>query len=177
MRLLSLACVTLLACIAVSSSDADQPPTVLGDPTPANASAYAQLAVEAVREIDGAVLDYEPESLKDIDRLVLSFRSKGYTFEQSQKTLFTFGCYVGEVAVRHLGAKWVLPNEKTSAALGSNMMIQTKNGLVSNPIGKVGKLFENGEEDSVVFFYQVLKEHANKPLQASAPPNRAPPER
>jgi hypothetical protein len=124
-------------------------------PTPENARVLALRAVETVHEVDGALLDYSPESLKDIDRIVLGFRSRNLTFSDVGETLFLFDCYVGEVLVKPLGAKWVMPDEKL-AKLGFKMIgVQTPQGAFLNPIGEVIKLLENGSEDSVAYFYAV----------------------
>jgi hypothetical protein len=71
------------------------------------------------------------------------------------ETVFLFGCYVGEVLVRQQGAKWVMPDEK-AAKIGFSMMgVQMPWGGFWNPIGKAIKLLENGNEDSVAYFYVV----------------------
>lgn len=101
-------------------------------------------------------LDYSPRSLQHIDRVVLSFHERRLTMNDIGETVFVFGCYVGEVVVRNKGAKWVVPDERLQK-LGFTMMgVELKDGKFLNPIGKTIKLLENGQEDSVVYFYTAL---------------------
>lgn len=125
-------------------------------PVPSNAAALAATAVDAIRGVDGIALDYSPDSLAHIDRIVLGFRAEGLGFDQIGETLFTFGCYVGEVIVRSLGARWDLPNADEQRAGLSLMGVRLVSGAFLNPIGKAVKLLRNGHEDSVAYFFQAL---------------------
>ena len=124
-------------------------------PVPENAAALAQKAVDAVRNVDGISLDYSPESLKQVDRVILRFHEEGKSSDEVGPTVFTLGCYVGEVFVRHLGASWTMPDETARRVGFSVMGIQIKKGQFLNPIGKAFKLLKNGSEDSVYYFYRV----------------------
>lgn len=125
-------------------------------PTPENAAALAGRAVQTVRDIDGVGLDFTPESLKHIDQIVLGFHSRGLKFNDMGETVFVFGCYVGEVIVRNLDARWEMPDEQ-GRKLGFAMMgVRLRDGAFLNPIGKAFKLLKNGSEDSVLYFYQAL---------------------
>ena len=126
-------------------------------PTPENATALAARAVQAVRDLDRVELDFTPESLKHIDRIVLRFHSQGLRFNDVGETAFVFGCYVGEVIVRHLNARWEMPDEQ-GRKLGFTMMgVTLPDGSFMNPIGKTFKLLKNGSEDSVLYFYQAIE--------------------
>lgn len=119
----------------------------------------ANRAVETAKKVDGAVLDYSPNSLKDIDKIVLDIRRSGTNPEEVKGTLFILGAYVGEVIVRNnKGSEWSQPPKEVQAAGLTAMGISTKDGVFWNPIGKVHKLLINGEEDSVVHFYNVIKD-------------------
>jgi len=128
-------------------------------PTPENAAAHAQLAVDAARNVDRVELDYSPQSLADVDRILGKFHADKLRADQIGETVFSFGCYVGEVLVRHLGGSWTMPVQGFLSRLGlggSNMMVvRMPNGIVWNPIGKAFKLLENGKEDSVSYLYDV----------------------
>ncbi len=128
-------------------------------PTPENASALAEKAVEAVRQVDGAELDYSQKSLEIIDGIVLEFNSRNLTMSQIGETVFIFGCYVGEVLVRQQGATWEMPDENLSKLGFSMMGVRMPSGTFWNPIGKTIKLLENGQVDSVAYFYVVATEH------------------
>ena len=43
--------------------------------------------------------------LEDVDGQIESFREDGLTGEDAAEALFVFGCYIGEVLVRHLGGQ------------------------------------------------------------------------
>ena len=133
-------------------------------PTPENAAAHAQLAVDAARNVDHVELDYSPQSLSEVDRILGKFHAEKLRADQIGETVFSFGCYVGEVLVRHLGGTWKIPEQSFLSRLGfgsSNMMVvQMPNGIVWNPIGKAFKLLEDGKEDSVSYFYDVAASKA-----------------
>ena len=127
-------------------------------PTPKNAARHAQLAVETAHDVDGIELDYSPESLAQIDRIITSFHAEGLQPGQIGETVFSFGCYVGEIFVRHHGGVWKMPVDTTlpDELKDANMMvIEMPNGDVWNPIGKTFKLLENGKVDSVVYFHYI----------------------
>lgn len=133
-------------------------------PTPENAAALAQLAVDAAWNVDSIELDYSPRSLTEVDGIIGKFHSERLTADQIGSTIFSFGCYIGEVLVRHQGGVWKMPAQSIWSKLGfgnTNMMIvETPNGTVWNPIGKAFKLLENGKADSVSYFYEVVKQKA-----------------
>jgi hypothetical protein len=125
-------------------------------PVPENAAALANKAVEAALGVDGIVLDYTPESLRKVDEIVLGFHRDKLTMANVGETVFVMGCYIGEVFVRIDGAQWIMPGE-AERRVGFEMMgIRTRSGKFLNPLGKVMKLLENGEEDSVMYFYTAL---------------------
>jgi hypothetical protein len=134
-------------------------------PTPENAAAHAQLAVDAARDVDRIDLDYSPQSLADVDRIVGKFHAEGLRVNQMGATVFSFGCYVGEVLVRHLGGKWKMPEQGFWSRLGlgssSMMVVEMPNGVIWNPIGKAFKLLENGAVDSVSYFYDVAAKRSD----------------
>src|SRR5258707_601806 len=128
-------------------------------PTPENAAKHAQLAADAARDVEGITLDFSPQSLTNIDRIVGRFHSDGLRPEQIGSTVFSFGCYVGEIFVRHHGGVWKAPAETTlpdDLKDQNNMMVvELPNGDVWNPIGKTFTLLENGQGDSVAYFYHI----------------------
>jgi len=134
-------------------------------PTPENAPELAQKLVETVSKLDGITLDFSVESLEALDSRILAFRNQGATSAQMPETLFMFGCYFGEVLNRHLGGKWFAPAQHVAGF--AVLAIELDFGLHANPIGKVFKLLENGEEDSTVWLYKVLA--AEKSKRTAAP--------
>lgn len=127
-------------------------------PRPEYAVQHAESIVKAANKIDGVDLDFSPGSLEAVDRIVLEMRTEGVAMEQFGETLFSFGCYVGEVFVRNNDAKWFLTEETPMKGFAAApMVVKLGPDRHCNPIDKVFKLLENGTEDSVVYFYQVFR--------------------
>jgi len=88
-------------------------------------------------------------------------RERGSQSEQMQETLFSFGCYVGEVLVASFGGSWLLPAQssipKKMLPYFPFMIVQTPRGMVWNPIGKVFKLFDEGMGESTEYLFHVAK--------------------
>jgi hypothetical protein len=126
-------------------------------PTVENAPKFAADMVGAAAEISGVDLDYSVASLKAVDEIVEGLRQDGCTADQIGETLFGFGCYVGEVFVRHAGGKWRNAAETSMAKFaGFPLVIELGKESLCNPIGKVFKRRENGEADGLPYFYQVF---------------------
>src|SRR6516225_5997167 len=79
--------------------------------TPENAPAFAQDVVASAARITGDELDYSVASLEAVDRIIERIRAKGGTIDNYAETMFCFGCYVGEVFVRHAGGRWIATPE------------------------------------------------------------------
>jgi hypothetical protein len=105
----------------------------------------------------GFELDYSPESLRIVDSII----GGGAEDEDAEPgpLLVLAACYVGEVIIRHLGGSWTLAEPSDSLP-----SVKLTNGGICNPVGKVIKLYQNGEADSVAFFFTgikgVLEEHS-----------------
>lgn len=125
-------------------------------PAPEHASDHARVAVDCVREIEGVELDYTPTSLEMIDGIVEGMRQSGLTFEQVGETLFVFGCYVGEVFVRHAGGVWRAEEETPMRGMSGFMVVQLAADHFCNPIGKVFKRLRDGETENLPYFYAVF---------------------
>jgi hypothetical protein len=126
-------------------------------PTVENAPRFAADMVGSAAEISGVDLDYSVASLKAVDDIIEGFRQDGCAADQIAATLFGFGCYVGEVFVRHAGGEWRNAAETSMAKLaGFPLVIAFGKETLCSPIGKVFKRLENGEEDNLPYFYQVF---------------------
>ena len=126
-------------------------------PTPKNAPKFADDIVEAAVEISGVDLDYSVASLRDVDDIIEGFRQDGCSLKEIAETLFGFGCYVGEVFVERSGGRWRHADDTPMADMaGYFLVIELGEDDYCNPIGKVFKRFENGEEDNLPYFYKVF---------------------
>lgn len=126
-------------------------------PTAENAPKFAADMVSPAAEISGANLDYSVASLQAVDDIIEHMQQDGCTPDQVAETLFGFGCYVGEVFVRHTGGKWRNAAETSMAKIANfPIVIELGKENFCNPIGKVFKRMENGEEDNLPYFYQMF---------------------
>jgi hypothetical protein len=127
-------------------------------PTPEFAQKHAETAVSAVKNIEHVSLDYSPESLKIIDGVIQGFRRDGVKEDQVAETLFSFGCYAGEVLVRNQKGIWANPKDVMPANIAQHfpfMVVKLANGHIWSPISKAFSEMENGQEDSLEYLYQV----------------------
>jgi hypothetical protein len=128
-------------------------------PLPEYAAKHAQIAVDATRVVTGADLDYSPGSLAEVDRIIMGFRGEGLKANQVAETVFSFGCYLGEVMVRQHQAVWKMAadtNLPEAFKEDNTMVVELSDGVFCNPIGKAFKLLEQGEGESLAYFYQVF---------------------
>lgn len=133
-------------------------------PVPEHAAAHAQLCVDAARRISKMVLDYSVDSLRAVDIQLSKFADEGLTSDEIGETLFSFGCYVGEVLVRNLRGQWVHTDESPMAKLTPwPIVVAMPNGDCWNPIGKVFKRVDEGETESVTYMYKVAAQGAERP--------------
>jgi hypothetical protein len=139
-------------------------------PTPEFAMQHADLCVQSARDVSGVVLDYSVESLELLDDIIESFRESGVTAGQVAETLFTFGCYVGEVFVRNSNGKWRKAEETSFGQYASfPMIVQLGLDNFVNPIGKVFKRFKNGKEDYLPYFYHVFTSKMAENFESTVP--------
>jgi len=125
-------------------------------PEPQYAADLARLIVGTAKRVSNLALDYSPESLQLVDQQLAGFEREGVASADVAETLFCFGCYVGEVFVRNLAARWVRTSESAMAGLTPwPMVVVMPNGDHWNPIGKVFKRVDDGEGESVVYLYEV----------------------
>jgi len=133
-------------------------------PTPGNAKELAATCVDAARRISRLELDYTPGSLKLVDAQLSKFINDGLSSASIGETLFAFGCYVGEVLIRNIGGKWVETEHSRMVDLTPwPIVVQMRNGDCWNPIGKVFKRVDDGEENSVEYLYAVASADQRKP--------------
>lgn len=125
-------------------------------PSPANAAEIAAMALPVVEQNYGLRLDYSPASLKALDTIVDDLR-RDQRFEALQTLLFSMGCYVGEVLVRHAGGRWRTTQELGMGPVGSSpIAVEMPDGRGCNPVGRVYRRFQKGREDSLPAFFQAM---------------------
>jgi hypothetical protein len=125
-------------------------------PSPANAAEIAAMALPVVEQNYGLKLDYSPASLEPLDSIVDDLR-RDQRFESVQTLLFSMGCYLGEVLVRHAGGRWRTTQELgTGKVASSPIAVEMPDGRGCNPVGRVYRRFQKGREDSLPGFFQAM---------------------
>ena len=125
--------------------------------TPEYAAQHAELIVEPAKNISNVELDFSPGSLAYLDEIIEGFQNEGIAAEEIAATLFCFGCYVGEVILRNHGGIWMDAKDTPMNEFALfPIVLQIGKHSFCNPIGKVFKRFETGEEDSLVQFYEIF---------------------
>ena len=128
----------------------------------------AQQFVDFTQSIEGIQLDYSVSSLERVDEIIEKMRREGLKVGDADRVLFIAGCYVGEVIVRHQPGKWVSAEESSVYAnAGPTIILKFGSEQYTSPIGKVIKRLQNGEEDYLPFYYQMLAK-----LIKDGPPHR-----
>jgi hypothetical protein len=127
-------------------------------PSPSNAAEIAGMTLPVVQQNYGVTLDYSPASLKALDTIVDDLR-RDQRFEAVQTLLFSMGCYVGEVLVRHAGGRW-RTTEDLGMGASSPIAVEMPDGRGCNPVARVYRRFQKGREDSLATFYQAVAREA-----------------
>ena len=125
-------------------------------PSPGNAAEIAAMAVPVVEQNYGVTLDYSPASLKELDTIVDDLR-RDQRFEALQTLLFSMGCYLGEVLVRHAGGRWRTTQDLGMGKVSSSpIAVEMPDGRGCNPVGRVYRRFQKGREDSLPAFFRAM---------------------
>ena len=130
-----------------------------GDDMPRAAAGF----VEAAKDATGLTLDYSPESLQTVDRILESFHTSKDRPNNFQGLLFMCGAYVGEVFRKHHAGEWKrldeLPEEARKVVAGAvasiPVVFQCGSSTLS-PYDKVCKRVENGAVDSITHWANVF---------------------
>ena len=135
--------------------DGQSPPGLT--PSVANAPAIAAMAVPFVEQNYGVKLDYGVASLGELDGIIDDLR-RDQRFEVLRPVLFSIGCYVGEVLVRHAGGRWRPAGELGLGTMASSPIgVEMPDGRGCNPVGRVYRRFQRGRQDSLTLFVRSLQ--------------------
>lgn len=95
-------------------------------------------------------LDFSPQSLAALDDFISQTFEGPNASPAPGSMQVDVGAYVGEVVRRHVGGRWVEDGSLRDLA-----------GDVAevHPIGKARKRFANGSQDSLAWFYEVVRRH------------------
>ncbi len=152
---------TLASLLLLGPSAYSQPSAASFDPTlPAKA---AEAAVRVMAQVNGTKLDYSAESLRSVDSFVLAIRATDKDGTKFEHLLNVLGFYVGEVMARGYQMQWVKPTDAEAKLGAPAYALRHPSGSLVNPIGKVFKLFQNGEEDRTHGLYTSLESLLSQP--------------
>lgn len=125
-------------------------------PVAGNAARFAQGVVATARQVDGVQLDYSVASLEEVDRILGTYHDDGLDAAQVAGTVFAFGCYLGEVLVRHAGGTWQDLDPRAGQQLGAAIGVRMPDGSVADPVGQAFRRVEDGPGNSLPWFYTGL---------------------
>src|SRR4029077_11004742 len=145
-------------------------PSDLADLEPA-VLANSQRARELVKTHFGLTLTPDATGLKILDDLLNAMHIAtlgavgkwlGRKISLTEATIVaeSLGAFFGEVVQSQLGGRWGFENYDGH----SYVALRSSSGTSFIIIQKAGKQFENGEEDSVQFFYKVLADPSEREL-------------
>jgi hypothetical protein len=125
------------------------------DIVPENAPRFAADIVGVAKKHFDVTLDYSVNSLADVDQVIGGFHEEGLKLDDVAAMVFGFGCYVGEIFVRHAGATWrAATQEEIENYYGVPLIVVLTNDTTANPIGKIIKRLEEGDEHDLPYFYR-----------------------
>jgi len=128
---------------------------------------FAEAIVEASREHSQIELDYAPASITPVETLLYGFRDEGCTVDDVAETLFSFGCYVGEVIRGAVGGEWI--------ERGPGLLALVVNGEQLDPIARVFAFLQHGGEASLAVYVAGITRQPIELGVASAGPVEVPP--
>ena len=122
-------------------------------PEPQYAGAHAELAISMARSVSRVRLDYSVRSLRKLDGIIARFDQEQVTADEIPETLFTFGCYLGEVLIRQCGGEW---HETSEGPPGLRMRVRLVSGETTDPIGQVFRRLAHGQSHSLAAYYREI---------------------
>lgn len=92
-------------------------------------------------------LDYDENSVKFLDDFI---NKSGFKYNEKQRSQLVeiLGAFLGESIRRNYGGSWEIINNEAA------VRFDEKNAVF--PFNKTRKQFENGAEDSILSFYQII---------------------
>ena|SRR5262245_11100639 len=115
----------------------------------------AELVVEQMRKVSGIDFGYDTASVAWLDGFIERHRVRDDVDQQLIDGLVdVFGSYLGECVIRCFGGYW--DNQD------GHWRVSLNDAIAVYPFAKVRKQFENGSEDSIRGFFEVIRVLFNK---------------
>lgn len=129
-------------------------------PLPDQAMRFARDIADTHREASGETLDFSLDSVHLVDALLEEWHEQGLTSDEVAETLFSFGCYVGEVLRLEAGGQWVAPAQTPRPDRFGWPLVLSTMGSWWDPIGQVFERLDNGADDSLAVFCETVLNRA-----------------
>ena len=107
----------------------------------------AQTAVNLFVRFEKVTLSYDEASVERVDNFIGRSRDV-YDSSTVDRMVSVFGSFLGECVREKYGGQW----DKINGEWG----VRFAEGNAAFPFHKVRKQFENGSEDSILSFYQII---------------------
>ena len=95
----------------------------------------------------GVILTYDERGVSALDDIIERVRTR-ISEEQTENLILGIGLFLGECIRRKYGGEWV--------EYEGQGVVMIAEGDYIFPFSKVGKQFDNGDEDSILGFYHLL---------------------
>lgn len=112
-------------------------------------------------------LDYSVESLQRLEGFISEHFEPPGDQAVGETLLVGIGSYLGEVIVRHLGGQWDPDGRAEIHGVGS--------GEPVFPLERVRRRFENGRQESLVWYYHALVKHVHEAGEQAESPSHGSP--
>lgn len=125
--------------------------------------ANAELVIQELRSLGGVDFGYTPEAVEWLEGYIERLRNSGQFKNDEMKSKLTsvFGSFLGECIVRCHGGKWKQHDGVWFVAFAD--------GNMAFPFAKVAKQIDNGLDDGIAGFFNVIPAIFQH-LEPTAPP-------
>lgn len=110
---------------------------IVGEPTPDRMSKVAAICVDLAQSHFDVRLDYDPESIARIDRMIDEGFGSGAPAEAIDDLAMLYGAYIGEIIVRRTRGRWVSGFSREEPASILYLGIGDEVQASVNPFGSV----------------------------------------
>jgi hypothetical protein len=109
----------------------------------------AELVVQQMSPVSGLAFDYDAESVEWLDGFINRQRAREEIDKETVESLISIlGSYLGECLRRNFGGEW------KASEYGWGIFFSERHATF--PFSKTRKQFENGEEDSIYSFFELI---------------------
>lgn len=97
---------------------------------------------------------YSVAGIDHLDHELDNYRKVRIPARKMEDAFYVFGCFLGEVMVRHAYGIWQVTDEQYRAATGIPFVVSFPDGRWVDPIAHVTRRFQNKKEATLVDFYR-----------------------